>query len=75
MHGFSQVKVELYRFYDKKVVVCHPLCHDLEMWKLLVILVVIKLYAQIDIFKLLLYVNFIVKDFGARKLAGIHFDS
>ena len=30
---------------------CHPLCHNIEMWKLLVILVVIKLYAQINIFK------------------------
>ena len=33
----------IYRFYDRKVVVCHPLCHNLEMWKLLVILVISKL--------------------------------
>ena len=33
----------------KKVVIYHPFCHSLEIWKLLVILVVITLYAQIDI--------------------------
>ena len=37
------------RFYNKKVVFCHLLCHNLEMWKFLVILVVIKLYVRIDI--------------------------
>ena len=31
--------------------ICHPLSHNLEIWKLLVILVVIKLYARIDILK------------------------
>ena len=31
---------------------CRPLCHNINMWKLLVILVVIKLYARIDIFGL-----------------------
>ena len=35
----------------QKVVICHPLCHDINMWNLLVALVVIKFYAQIDIFK------------------------
>ena len=24
----------MYRFYDKKVVICHPLCHNIEIWKL-----------------------------------------
>ena len=38
----------------KKVVICHPLCHNINVWKLLVILVVIKLYGQIDTFKLLM---------------------
>ena len=36
----------------QKVLICHPLCRNLVMWKLLVILVVVKLYAQIDTFKL-----------------------
>ena len=30
------------RFQNKKVVNCHSLCHNLEMWKFLVILAVIK---------------------------------
>ena len=34
-----------------KVVICHPLCHNLEMWKFLVILVIIKLHARLDMFK------------------------
>ena len=38
-------------FYDKKLVICHPQCHNLEMQKLLVILVIIELYAWIDTFK------------------------
>ena len=38
----------------KKVVICHPLCHNINVSKLLVILVVIKLCARIDIFKLLI---------------------
>ena len=42
---------QTYRFYDEKVVICHPLCHNIDMWKFLVILVVIKLYARINIFK------------------------
>ena len=33
----------IYRFYYKKVVICHPLWHNLEMWKLLVILVIMFL--------------------------------
>ena len=33
----------MHKFYDKKVVICHTLCHNLEMWKLQVILVVTKL--------------------------------
>lgn len=28
------------RFHDKKVVTCHPLCKNLEMWKLWVIVVI-----------------------------------
>ena len=35
----------IYRFYDVKVVIC------LEIWKLLVTLVIIKLYSRIDILK------------------------
>ena len=42
--GFLASESWIYRFYDKKVVICHPLCQNLQMWKLLVILVVIKLY-------------------------------
>ena len=42
----------IYRFYDKKVVICHPLGQKINMWKLLVLLVVIKLYARIDILKI-----------------------
>ena len=38
------------RIYDKKVVTYHPLCHNMQMWKILVILVVINLYPRIDIF-------------------------
>ena len=30
----------IYRFYDKKVVISHPLFHDIVKWKLLVILVI-----------------------------------
>ena len=41
----------IYRFYDKKVVICHSLCHNINMWMLLVILVVINLYSRIHIFK------------------------
>ena len=41
----------IYRFYDKKVVISHPLFHDIVKWKLLVILVVIKIYARHEIFK------------------------
>ena len=37
----------------QKVVICRLLCHDLEMWKLLVILAVIKVYAWINIFNYL----------------------
>ena len=32
----------IYRFYDEKVVICYPLCNNINMWKLLVILVVKK---------------------------------
>ena len=28
------------KFFDKKVVICHPLCHNLKMWKLLVVIVI-----------------------------------
>ena len=31
---------QIYRIFDKKVVICRPLCHNINMWKLLVILVV-----------------------------------
>ena len=41
---------QIYRFYVKKIVICHPLCHNIQMWKLLVILAVIKIYARSDIF-------------------------
>ena len=43
--------IYIYICYDKKVVTCHPLCCNLEIWKLLVILVIIKLFTGIDIFK------------------------
>ena len=36
------MKAEYPDFKTKKVVICHSLCHNLEMWKLLVILAVIK---------------------------------
>ena len=38
----------IYRCYDKKVVISHPLCHNINMWKLLLILVVIysEIYRQ-----------------------------
>ena len=38
----SKWKSRVYRSYDKKVVICHPLCHNLEMWKLMVILAFIE---------------------------------
>ena len=38
--GILASKSRIYRFYNKKVVVSHPGCRNLEMWKLLVILVV-----------------------------------
>ena len=38
-------------FYNKKLVICHLQCRNLEMQKLLVILVIIELYAWIDTFK------------------------
>ena len=49
----SSKSKRIYRFYDKKVVICHPLYHNLELeiWSLLFILVVIKLYARINILK------------------------
>ena len=37
----------IYRFYDKKEVVFHQLCHNLDMWKIPVLLVIIKFYARI----------------------------
>ena len=41
----------IYRFYvKKKIVICHPLCHNIQMWKFLVIIAVIKIYARSDIF-------------------------
>ena len=43
----------IYTFYDKKIVICRPLCHDINMWKLLIRLVVTKFYVRIDIFKIL----------------------
>ena len=49
---YKSSESQIYRFYDKKVVTCHPLCHNLEMWELLVILV-------IEIFKMaVLYLEF-----------------
>ena len=51
------------RFYDKKVVIYHPLCHNINMLKLLVILVVIKLYARIDILNInfwILWLSFLI---------------
>ena len=38
----------IYRFYDKKVVICHPLCYNINMSKILVTLVVIKLINLVD---------------------------
>ena len=49
---------------NKKVVICYPLYHNLEMWKFLVILVVIKLYARIDIIKLVVTHHSLFKTFG-----------
>ena len=40
---------------------CHQLCHDLEMRRRLVILIIIKLYVSIDIQKIFFYEN------GGRK--------
>ena len=48
--GFQQGESRIYSFYDKKVVICHRLRDNINMWKLLVMLVVIKLYALIDMF-------------------------
>ena len=53
----------IYKFYDKKVDVCHPLCHKLEMWKLLIIFVIIKLYARIGIFKKIWCVHLMFHDY------------
>ena len=47
---FEQVKAEYTDSMIKKVVICHALCHNLEMRKHLFILFVIKLYARISIF-------------------------
>ena len=47
-------KITKYVVICEKVVIYHPFCHSLEIWKLLVILVVITLYAQIDICILIL---------------------
>ena len=40
----------IYRFYDKKVVICHPLFHYLELWKLLVTLIMEQIYRQLSRF-------------------------
>ena len=43
-------ETQIYRFFDfLKVVICHPLCRNINMWKLLITLAVMKLYARIDI--------------------------
>ena len=41
----------LSKLRNVETVIYHPLCYNLEMWKPLVITVIIKLYAQIDIFE------------------------
>ena len=61
----QKIKIIKYksRFYDKKVVIYHPLCHNINMLKLLVILVVIKLYARIDILNInfwILWLSFLI---------------
>lgn len=46
---FILVESGIQRFYDKKLVICHTLRHNLEMMKH--VFVVTKLYAQIDILR------------------------
>ena len=41
-NDFQQVKAKYTDFKTKKVVICATLCHNLEMWKLLVMFAVIK---------------------------------
>ena len=42
MDSASECRID--RFYDKKVVTCYPLCPNINIWKLLAMLVVFLVY-------------------------------
>ena len=78
---FYQLRANIYRFYDEKVAICHPLCHNLEIYKLLLMPLVIVLSVFLSKFCLkmislirLPYATHVKDSFFAyRLISTVHF--